>query len=80
MNGWIIVALALAVPALILVAWSWALVSGDADRRAQQMQYNVCQHEEYWPWWWTEDGWVKVCRGCGNIAYGGDDATPVEPE
>lgn len=37
------------------------------------------EHQEYvakhgwWRWRWTQDGWMRKCKICGVVQYGGDD-------
>ncbi len=33
----------------------------------------VAKGHAFYMWRWSQDGWVRKCKFCGSIQYGGDD-------
>lgn len=45
-------------------------------REANPLPEDQCMEAEqhaYGPWFWSQDGWAKRCKFCGDWQYGGDD-------
>lgn len=42
----------------------------DAWHRARVVQ---ASKHGWWRWKWSEDGWVRKCKICGAVQFGGDD-------
>lgn len=81
-NEWIVMAgLACFVLAAILLGW----LSRSAKTTCRYCFYPFdrcecpkrCEHT-WWPWRWSQDGWVRRCKECRSIQYGGDGVKPDE--
>lgn len=42
------------------------------EREAEAGRAVAAKHG-WWRWRWSQDGWVRKCKICGAIQYGGDD-------
>lgn len=67
MTGWQIAALIYTfVMAAVLVFFVMLY-----RRRERDRQDRVAKHG-WWRWRWSQDGWVRQCKICKAIQYGGD--------
>ncbi len=41
--------------------------------RAQARGRVAAAKHGWWRWRWSQDGWVRQCKICSAIQYGGDD-------
>lgn len=39
----------------------------------RRMQAVQASKHGWWRWRWSQDGWVRKCKICGAVQYGGDD-------
>lgn len=69
----------LAIAGYIIFVFGAAVIAGKlmkAGRERYPLAEDACAEAEqhaYGPWFWSQDGWAKRCKFCGDWHYGGDD-------
>lgn len=43
------------------------------EHRCTCAETAYCEHPEWWKWRWTQDGWLRKCKVCNAVQYGGED-------
>lgn len=66
---WLILAWALLTVLFIILGW----LRYSRIEREQEVGRAVAAKHGWWRWRWSQDGWVRKCKICGAIQYGGDD-------
>lgn len=64
-------------------AWLWAglacvaiLVVLEVCRFLRELRLSYPEappQHAWWRWQWSQDGWVRKCKLCGALQYGGED-------
>ncbi len=63
---WLLAGWAAIILFVLVLGWRRAVV------RERERQARVDKHG-WWRWRWSQDGWVRQCKICKAVQYGGDD-------
>lgn len=71
----------IAIAGYMLITLGAGVIAGKLMKRGREahpLPEDVCMENEahaFGPWFWSQDGWAKRCKFCGEWKYGGDDYT-----
>ncbi len=65
-------ALAVIVGVFFYMAWRNTCDGCSKNRFFCECEPDDCEHI-WWRWRWSQDGFVRQCKICGAMQYGGDD-------